>query len=464
MTAQPRTTEEPIRRRTTRRRGSFIATGLALLLAVAGIVATAALRAGAGAGAALAPDPISMGVETSYVLRTSLSYQYGTLHTLETITIRNTTTSGISSINLSVLARAFGELTSLSGLTLDGKAVNGTWTNSSNLLVYFGKTVQPGQTATLSLRFALKASGAISTSLEGRLSKANGIMQVSHWFPVVSSGHGLRYPGDSQYTRTARRIRLEVTTDTYAVKIAAPGRRVSLSGRTHVYEMDYTRDFAFAASPYYKLVSTSAAGVTIGAYYTSGNGAAAIATAAAAITRFESLFGQYQWPRFIIAQTGRASSGNEYPGIIFVGGPLMANREVVAHEVAHQWWYAMAGNDQLREPWLDEGLAEFSAAYFYGTLHSYNSTRPVNSTVYDFPAIPANLTSSDPNSYDQTVYFKAGRFLNALRVQMGSSAFWGAMRDLFLANRNGVMTTREFYDTFARYGASTTFMRSFIAM
>ena len=446
------------------RRDTALATGLALLIAIAGIVATAALRGGAGAGAAVAPDPVSMGVETSYVLKSSLSYANGTISTVETITIRNTTSSGITTINLSILARAFGELTSLTELRVDGKAATGTWTLASNLRVALGRTLLPGQTAVISFRFGVRATGAIATSLEARLSKANGIMQVSHWFPIVSNGHGLRYPGDSQYTRTARRIRLEVTTDSLSVKIAAPGRRLSLVGRTHVYEMEYTRDFAFSASPYYKLVSGSAAGVTVGAFYTSGNGPAALQTAMSALVKFESVFGQYQWPRFIVAQTGRASSGNEYPGIIFVGGPLLANREVVAHEVAHQWWYAMAGNDQLREPWLDEGLAEFTAAYWFGDLHTYNSTRPVNTPVYDFPAVPAPQTSGDPNSYDQTVYFKAARFVNSLRLQMGNTAFFAAMRDLFAANRNGVMTSREFYDTFARHGASTTYMRSFIAL
>ncbi len=47
---------------------------------------------------------------------------------------------------------------------------------------------------------------------------------------------------------------------------------------------------------------------------------------------------------------------------------------------------------------------------------------------------------------------------------MGSARFVDALADLFSANRNGVMTTREFYDTFARYGASTKYMRSFIRL
>ena len=36
----------------------------------------------------------------------------------------------------------------------------------------------------------------------------------------------------------------------------------------------------------------------------------------------------------------------------------------VAHEIAHQWFYGVVGNDQIRYPWLDEGLCRF-AEYLY---------------------------------------------------------------------------------------------------
>ena len=41
---------------------------------------------------------------------------------------------------------------------------------------------------------------------------------------------------------------------------------------------------------------------------------------------------------------------------------------VVAHEVAHQWFYALVGNDQGRDPWLDEGLASYAEYVQIGTL------------------------------------------------------------------------------------------------
>ena len=431
---------------------------------VAGLAATVALLGVARPVAAAPVNRASMSLVTSYVLKADLSYAAGTISAVETIKVKNVSGGAISKLNLSVVPKAFGELVSISNYRVNGLPVSAAWTNNTNLELQLGRNVANTESVTVSLSFAVRATSTIGTSLEGRLSKANSIMQVSHWFPIVSDGHAVRYPGDAQNTRIAAKFRLELTTDSSAIKVAAPGVRVAASGVNHVYELTNARDFAFSVSPVYRFTSASTGGVSIGVYYTTGSASSALNTAVAAVSRFESAFGQYQWSRLIIAQAARPSSGNEYPGIVFLGGPAFAAREVVAHEVAHQWFYAMAGNDQLHEPWLDEGLAEFAASYWFGTLNGYNSTRPVNSTIYEFPNTPAPYTTSDPGSYDQTIYYKSASFLNGLRIRMGSSRFFTAVASLFAANRNGVMTTREFYDTFARYGASTTYMRTFIRL
>jgi aminopeptidase N len=40
------------------------------------------------------------------------------------------------------------------------------------------------------------------------------------------------------------------------------------------------------------------------------------------------------------------------------------------HEVAHQWFYSLVGNDQGRDPWLDEGLASYVEYVQVGSLAS----------------------------------------------------------------------------------------------
>ena len=218
------------------------------LLSVLLATAIALTVAPATVHAALA-NTSTMFLRTTYVLKANLDYAKGTISATETINLTNTSGTTISKLNLSVMPKAFGELVSIGSYTVDGKAVSAAWSNNANLVLQLGRNVPDGGTAVVKLAFKVIATSTIGTSLEGRLSKANGIMQVSHWFPIISNGHGMRYPGDSQFTRAATKIRLELTTDSSTVRIAAPGKVITSVDRTHVYELTDARDFAFGASP-----------------------------------------------------------------------------------------------------------------------------------------------------------------------------------------------------------------------
>ncbi len=134
--------------------------------------------------------------------------------------------------------------------------------------------------------------------------------------------------------------------------------------------------------------------------------------------------------------------GMEYAGLIELGFQLyrehaneMENR--VAHEVAHQWWYNMVGNDAVNAPWLDEGLAEFST-YFYVQrvngqrfadrlaqrrwLAAYELTRQRGlDAVVDQP-VGAFVDSN----YETIVYAKAALFHHALLGGSGRRDIPGA--------------------------------------
>jgi aminopeptidase N len=49
--------------------------------------------------------------------------------------------------------------------------------------------------------------------------------------------------------------------------------------------------------------------------------------------------------------------GIEFPTHVMHGGG--SSTRSIVHEVAHQWFYSLIGNDQGRDPWLDEGLASY---------------------------------------------------------------------------------------------------------
>jgi hypothetical protein len=50
--------------------------------------------------------------------------------------------------------------------------------------------------------------------------------------------------------------------------------------------------------------------------------------------------------------------GIEYPTMIFLG--TGTSGALTTHEVGHQWFYGLVGDDQARDPVLDEGLATYA--------------------------------------------------------------------------------------------------------
>jgi hypothetical protein len=121
------------------------------------------------------------------------------------------------------------------------------------------------------------------------------------------------------------------------------------------------RDFAWAAGELRTVVHTRR-GVRVVAWYqprvVSRATARALARdAAEVIETLGDAFGAYPYPEIDVVLAGHASFGGmEYPTIVF----SVPRRSTMAHELAHQWFYGTVGNDQYREPWLDESFATWA--------------------------------------------------------------------------------------------------------
>ena len=112
----------------------------------------------------------------------------------------------------------------------------------------------------------------------------------------------------------------------------------------------------------------------------------------------------------------------EYSGMIFLSEDIFAPEYgeqrrafLVAHEVAHQWWYDMVGNNQLEEPWLDEGLANWSARQYLKTVE-YRSHQNQSKTSTQFKSGLEDMASK--SCYPETVYQEARPF-NQLKMNSG---------------------------------------------
>ena len=93
-----------------------------------------------------------------------------------------------------------------------------------------------------------------------------------------------------------------------------------------------------------------------------------------ALEYFNELFGKYPYSTLTVAKTPFVYGGMEYPNIVFISDAVDDEDEylkVIVHEIAHQWWYGVVGNDEVNEAWLDETLAEYSTALFFDKFSGY---------------------------------------------------------------------------------------------
>jgi hypothetical protein len=87
---------------------------------------------------------------------------------------------------------------------------------------------------------------------------------------------------------------------------------------------------------------------------------------------FNTMFGRYPWASYTVAITPDLGGGIEYPMHVMQGSGTSGR--TTTHELAHQWFYALVGNNQGRNPWLDEGLATYAEARGENALSGTRAT------------------------------------------------------------------------------------------
>lgn len=136
--------------------------------------------------------------------------------------------------------------------------------------------------------------------------------------------------------------------------------------RTISLQAENIRDFAMVLSEKFLCETVSDENVTV-YYYHDGNEQAAERAALAldAVKTFSDAYGDYPYDTFTVVSTPFAEEGMEFSGLVYIDADTTDFEKTLIHETAHQWFYNLVGNDNVKEGWIDEGLTTFSAAYYY---------------------------------------------------------------------------------------------------
>jgi Peptidase family M1 domain len=259
--------------------------------------------------------------------------------------------------------------------------------------------------------------------------------------------------GESFYSVVGRyRVRLDVPT---GLDVPATGplvaRRTEGDRTILSYAADDVRDFAWAAGDL-SLLTGKAGDVTVHVWYRATMIEAArartmLGVAEDAVSTYSRAFGTYPYPDVDVVLTAfQRFKGMEYPGIVFAN----PEQDVVAHELAHQWWFGIVGDDEYAEPWLDEAFATWSQ---FLPSHPWQ-----NCDAYDWPSAGARLTNdmaywrSHPDEYG-TIYAGGGCMLANLAHRFGLVRFEHVLARYAAEHWLGVARTEDFQAAVERAAA-----------
>ena len=266
--------------------------------------------------------------------------------------------------------------------------------------------------------------------------------------------------------------------------VAAGGQLCGNSGNTYSYSLENARDFAMVLSDEFKKTAKEVDGVDVAYYYYDDeNAEKKLETAVESLEWFEDTFGDYSYPCLAVVQTGFAAGGMEYPALTMINGGLSDEEATYAivHENAHQWWYAMAGSDQINCAWQDEGLAEYSSLMFFESHPDYGFTRTglINAATQEYRAYFSVYNQIFGNAdttmtrhlkdfvsdyeYVNIAYNKSLIMFDTLRTSIGDDRFVEGLKNYFASANGRRATPEELISSFRSTGVDVDgFFESFI--
>lgn len=348
----------------------------------------------------------------------------------------------------------------------DGKAEYLVTGDQKHVLeVRLPRAVAVGQQTRLTIEYTVTIPNCY-----GRFGYGDDTMSLVNCNPILSvydNGKWYDYPyynmGDPFYSETANYEATITAPEDWTIAATGILNRQQKGGDA-VWTVDAPgrRDFGFVASDKFDVMQTETDGVLVRSYYfkgDKGSGREALDTGVQSIELYNKTFGQYPYSEFSVVETDFFIGGMEYPGMVLIDHSLynafnkMILDLVVAHETGHQWWYSTIGDNEVTEPWLDEGLTEFTTQYFFEKERDASYNNYYASMNEDYQAMRENegggyavtlpsYSFKDGYTYSAWVYDRTAQILKELRQEIGDEQFFAGLREYYKDHRLGI-TSRD---------------------
>lgn len=405
---------------------------------------------------------------TKYSFEMLLDYNHKIVEIVQNIDYLNKSNLNLLSIQLVIPPRAFTMAyiqSELSGELVSGFSEDGLRTN-----IQLSQALQPGQRTSIKLTYQLAIP-----QRDGSFGWTERQVNLNNWYPYIpplaEDGSWLSYEPvlDQQANSLVGEYIVNELADfelnlrmleNLNVLVASGANATPIEGGMH-YSLEKARGLAFSFSNQFHHEQAEQDGITLNAYvfqYQQDKAQAVLQIAANAMRLFSELYGPYQRKQLTIVAWDFNHS-MEMDGLLLMSGNIINFYDgtaennltiLIPHELSHQWFYSQVGNNQAMEPWLDEALATYSEALYYENYHpelsqwwwdnrvfAHGEGGYVNNSIYD---------AKTYEIYRNSVYLNGAVFLHELRITMGDSAFFSALRNYVALNNGKIATKADFFE------------------
>jgi len=388
--------------------------------------------------------PDSQG-RTNYILFATLDFPERSVTVEETIRYYNTSGVPLADLVLSVQPNRYSGCFSLASIEIDSVSTSAYALDGQRLTIELPRPLDPGTAITVSVNYGLALPYKRSDGLFGY--DFNQI-NLTDWYPFVvpySNGWLLHDPMPFGEHLVYDSSDIEVNLRTGGDVIVAASAPPEQNGEWTRYRLYGARTFALSASNEFRVAESAVGTSSIHSYFFDGYqgaGDGMLNAAVQAVGLFDAKFAPYPYSSLSVVQAD-INDGQEYDGLVFLstdfygqyGGTNRSNLVTIGvHEIAHQWWFGLVGNDQALEPWLDEAMALYSERIFYEFTRAsslldwwwqfrvdfFEPGGYVDTTIYEGGAF---------RPYTNAVYLNGAHFMEEFRTRLGDEAYYRFLKD-----------------------------------
>ncbi len=333
------------------------------------------------------------------------------------------------------------------------------------------KTLLESGTATkINIEFKVKLPNSV-----GRMGYGENTVNIANWYPILSiydnNGWNLEpyYAiGDPFYSDVAEyNVKMSIPKE-YELATTGNILKKSNKGNKKIYDIkaNNVRDFTLILSQKFSINRGNVDDTEVISYTIDGKKEKeSLKYSMDALKIFNRSFGKYPYDQLSVVASDFFIGGMEYPNLVVIGKSLYENNVnisleyVIAHEIAHQWWYGIIGNNQVIEPWLDEALTEYSTLMYFEKKYGDHIKDEIYEKMIEnnYQEFSSNNTKNDERilrslkefdnslEYSSIVYSKGAMFIKELKDEMGEDDFIKGLREYFGTYKFKNATTEDFY-------------------